>query len=73
MEGHWEGIPFFLARSIHKSISFCYFNSAYKQNFSAETLLTKITSDILLDMNNRNLTMLVLINLSAAYDTFDHF
>ena len=56
----------------NQSNSFLYFNSAYKPDFSTETLLTKITSDILINMDNKKLTLLVLIDLSAAFDTVDH-
>ena len=46
--------------------------SAYKPLHSTETLLTKISNDILINGNNGDLTMLVLLDLSAAFDTIDH-
>ena len=46
--------------------------SAYKPFHSTETLLTKISNDILQNGNNGDLTMLVLLDLSAAFDTIDH-
>ena len=34
--------------------------------------MLKVTSDILLNMDNKKVTMLVLLDLSAAFDTVDH-
>ena len=47
-------------------------NSAYKQNHSTETLLTKIHSDIIQNMDNQKITILVLLDLSAAFDSVNH-
>ena len=41
--------------------------SAYRANHSTETALLKVKNDILL-----NMTLLVLLDLSAAFDTVDH-
>jgi hypothetical protein len=46
--------------------------SAYKPFHSTETLLTKIHNDIMVNGNNGDLTLLVLLDLSAAFDTIDH-
>lgn len=46
--------------------------SAYKPFHSTETLLTKIHNDIMLNGNKGEVTMLVLLDLSAAFDTIDH-
>ena len=46
--------------------------SAYKQYHSTETLLTKIHNDIMLNLSRGDVTMLVLLDLSAAFDTIDH-
>ena len=46
--------------------------SAYKSFHSTETLLTKIHNDIMLNGNNGDITLLVLLDLSAAFDTIDH-
>ena len=48
------------------------FQSAYKKNHSTETALLKITSDILNDVDNKNVCLLTLLDLSAAFDTIDH-
>ena len=37
-----------------------------------ETALVKVTNDILLNMNSQRVTPLVLLDLSAAFDTVDH-
>ncbi len=47
-------------------------SSAYRQGHSTETALVKVQSDILRNMENQNVTLLVLIDLSAAFDTVDH-
>ena len=44
-------------------------NSAYKDNHSTETLLLKIHSDIINNMDAQRVTLLVLLDLSAAFDT----
>ena len=51
---------------------FPVFQSAYRQNHSTETALLKVMKDILLNMNNQRVTLLLLLDLSAAFDTVDH-
>ena len=46
--------------------------SAYKQNHSTESALLKVKDDILLNMEAQNITLLVLLDLSAAFDTVRH-
>ena len=46
--------------------------SAYKKFHSTETLLTKVKNDIQMKMDNGQVVMLVLLDLSAAFDTIDH-
>ena len=48
---------------------FPVFLSAYRQNHSTETALLKVMNDILLNMNNQCVTMLILFDLSAVFDT----
>ena len=46
--------------------------SAYRRYHSTETALVKVANDILLNMNSQRVTLLVLLDLSAAFDTVDH-
>ena len=46
--------------------------SGYKPHYSCETLLLRVTNDILNNMDNSNCTIAVLLDLSAAFDTVDH-
>ena len=46
--------------------------SAYKQGHSTETTLVKVQNDILRSIDERNCVELLLLDLSAAFDTVDH-
>ena len=46
--------------------------SAYKKNHSTETTLLKITNDISTNMEKKRVTVLTLLDLSAAFNTIDH-
>lgn len=46
--------------------------SAYKKNFSTETLLVRLTNDILIASDKKNATIVLLLDLSAAFDTVEH-
>ena len=46
--------------------------SADRRYHSTETALVKVANDILLNMNSQRVTLLVLLDLSAAFDTVDH-
>ena len=48
------------------------FQSAYRRLHSTETALLRIQNDLLTAMNQQKLTALVLLDLSAAFDTIDH-
>ena len=48
------------------------FQSSYRQNHSTETALVKVTNDILMKMNTQEVTSLVMLDLSAAFDTVNH-
>ena len=45
--------------------------SAYRPFHSTETALVKVQSDILMSMDQREVTLFVLLDLSAAFDTVD--
>ena len=46
--------------------------SAYRTGHSTETALLKVSNDILLVLDKRQCVYLVLLDLSAAFDTIDH-
>ena len=46
--------------------------SAYKSYHSTETALVRVQNDILRSLDRKNGTVLVLLDLSAAFDTIDH-
>ena len=46
--------------------------STYRKFHSTESALLKVKNDILLNMNSQHVTLLVLLDLSAAFDTIDH-
>ncbi len=48
------------------------FQSAYRTFYSTETALLRVKNDILNTMDNRNVMLLLLLDLSAAFDTIDH-
>ena len=48
------------------------YQSAYRANFSCETALVKLTDDLLWAMEHQEVTPLVAIDLSAAFDTVNH-
>lgn len=49
----------------------CKYEHAYKKYHSSETLLVCLVNDILLSLDNNNALILLLIDLSAAFDTVD--
>ena len=51
---------------------FCPIQSAYRPKHSTETALVKIQNDILLHLDSGKGVILVLLDLSAAFDTIDH-
>ena len=45
---------------------------AYKKNHNTETLMIKIVNDVLIAADERSATVIMLLDLSAAFDTVDH-
>ena len=48
------------------------FQSAYRPFHSTETALLRIQNDLLLAMDNKKISALILLDLSSAFDTIDH-
>ena len=48
------------------------YQSAYREHYSCETSILKISNDILWGMEAQSITSLVALDLSAAFDTVDH-
>uniref|UniRef100_A0A8C5CK28 Reverse transcriptase domain-containing protein n=1 Tax=Gadus morhua TaxID=8049 RepID=A0A8C5CK28_GADMO len=48
------------------------FQSGFRNFHSTETAITRVVNDILLALDKNTSTMLVLLDLSAAFDTIDH-
>ena len=57
---------------LNKNNLFSSFQSAYRPGHSTEPALFKVANDILLAMDEDKLSVLVLLDLSAAFDTIDH-
>ena len=47
------------------------FQSAYRKGYSVETALFKVKEDILHEFDNQNGVLLILLDLSGAFDTVD--
>ena len=48
------------------------FQSAYRPGHSCETAILRVLNDVLRNADCGNVTLLVLLDLSAAYDVIDH-
>ena len=48
------------------------YQSAYRERHSTETALTRVRNDLLCEADKGNVSILALLDLSAAFDTIDH-
>ena len=48
------------------------YQSAYRENRSCETVLLRLTNDLLWCMERKDVTVMIALNLSAAFDTVNH-
>ena len=79
-QGFFNFISKILERVIHTRLtahlqsfpSISPFQSAYRKFHSTETAFLRIQNDLLLAIDQRKLSALVLLDLSAAFDTNDH-
>ena len=55
------------SHDLHKPLK-----SAYKQFHSTETALIKVHNDIMWAMERKGVTILLLLDLSSAFDTIGH-
>ena len=57
---------------ITKNDLHCWDQFAYKKDHSTETLLIKIVNDLLIASDEKTASVIMLLDLSAAFDTVDH-
>ena len=60
-----------LSPHLNENKCFSDFQSAYRQYHSTETALCRIYNDLLLNVQNSFISLLILLDLSAAFDTID--
>ena len=48
------------------------YQSAYRRDHSTETVLLKVHSDVAGALDERSMTVLIILDLSAAFDVIDH-
>ena len=63
---------FQLVQHLHKNNLFNPFQSAYRFGHSTETLLLSLVNDLLTALDEDKMTLLLMFDLSAAFDTIDH-
>ena len=48
------------------------YQSAYRKGYSTEILLMKMTNDIFCSMERKQITAVIVLDISTAFDTIDH-
>ena len=61
-----------LLKYIEENKLFAKHQSGYRRNFSCETAITKIHNDIMMIIDKRSNVLLLMLDLSAAFDTINH-
>ncbi len=67
-----KAVAFQLIDHLKRNNLYDKFQSAYRQFHSTETALLRVKNDVLNAMDNQNITLMLLLDLSAAFDTIDH-
>ena len=65
-------IPLRLRSHLEENDLYPDLQPAYRYHHSVETALLNVTNDILCALDNRQAVLLVLFDVSSAFDTVDH-
>ena len=71
---NWPNAPYLISYKLTcwTTLYIPYYNLPIENRTSTETALIKVQNDILMNMDRQQVTLLVLLDLSAAFDTIDH-